>query len=143
LTSYRGQPDFEQGRPVTKLLTKPFFVQPIGAAIIVSAIALALSFTSWLRIGLTLLGFALVAPWVAGHAFVRQLAKLVAGISISAGQSRDAAATDAVILLGGAGLDLNNPNRIMHALQIYRAGKAPQRVEDEKCLAEVKRVAAC
>jgi uncharacterized SAM-binding protein YcdF (DUF218 family) len=33
--------------------------------------------------------------------------------------------TDAVILLGGAGLDLDNPaNRIMHALQIYGAGKA-------------------
>ena len=34
--------------------------------------------------------------------------------------------SDAVILLGGVGLDLDNPaNRIMHALQIYRAGKAP------------------
>jgi uncharacterized SAM-binding protein YcdF (DUF218 family) len=34
--------------------------------------------------------------------------------------------SDAVILLGGVGLDLYNPtNRIMHALQIYRAGKAP------------------
>ena len=34
--------------------------------------------------------------------------------------------SDVVILLGGVGLDFDNPaNRIMHALQIYRAGKAP------------------
>ena len=34
--------------------------------------------------------------------------------------------SDAVVLLGGVGLDLDcSANRFMHALRIYRAGKAP------------------
>ena len=54
----------EQSSPMsnlflTKLLT--IFVYPLGAAITASAIAFALSFTSWWRIGQLLLGFALVA----------------------------------------------------------------------------------
>ena len=110
------------------LLTKdlPLFIYPLGAAIIVSATSLALSFTSWWRIGLVLLGFALVALWIAATPFFANWLNWRLESEFPPVNVETLPQSDAVILLGGVGLDLDNPaNRIMHALQIYRAGKAP------------------
>src|SRR5262245_11218483 len=51
----------------TMILTKvlPLFIYPLGAALVVGAIALVLSFTRWQRIGKALLGLALVGLWIA------------------------------------------------------------------------------
>jgi uncharacterized SAM-binding protein YcdF (DUF218 family) len=90
-------------------------------------IALALSFTRWWRFGLSLLGFALVALWIAATPFFANWLDWRLESEFPPAEVQKLPASDAVILLGGAGLDLNNPtNRIMHALQIYRAGKAPR-----------------
>src|SRR5262249_14507816 len=97
------------------------FVYPLGAAIFVGASALALSFTSWRRIGQVLLGFALVALWLAATPIFAkwlnwQLASQYPHVNIEA-----LPPSDVVIALGGA-LD----DRALYALRIYRAGKAPR-----------------
>jgi uncharacterized SAM-binding protein YcdF (DUF218 family) len=103
---------------LTKLLS--LFIYPLGAAILISASALALSFTSWRRIGQVLLGCALAALWIAATpAFANwlswRLESQVPPVSLeSLPQS------DAVILLGGTPV-----SRMMRALRLYRAGKAP------------------
>jgi uncharacterized SAM-binding protein YcdF (DUF218 family) len=106
-------------------LTKdlPFLVYPLGAA---GAMALAVCFTSRWRIGLLLLGLPLVAFWIAATPFFANWLSWRLESQFPPVEVEKLPASDAVILLGGAGLDLYNPtNRIMHALQIYRAGKAP------------------
>src|SRR5262249_3593738 len=96
---------------------------PLGAA---SAGALV-SVTKWWRIGLVTIALGLAAIWLAATPFFanwldRRLQSEVPPVSIETLPQ-----SDAVVLLGGVGLDFDNPaNRIMHALQIYRAGKAPR-----------------
>ena len=98
-------------------------VYPLGAA---SAIPLAICFTGWWRIGLALLGFALVALWIAATPFFANWLNWRLELQFPPVKVETLPQSDAVILLGGVGLDFDNPaNRIMHALQIYRAGKAP------------------
>jgi uncharacterized SAM-binding protein YcdF (DUF218 family) len=104
----------------------PLFIYPFAAAILVSAASLTLSFTNWWRIGLALLGFALVALWIVATPFFASWLNWRLESECPPVNIETLPQSDAVILLGGAGLDLDNPaNRIMHALQIYRAGKAP------------------
>jgi uncharacterized SAM-binding protein YcdF (DUF218 family) len=87
--------------------------------------ALALSFTSWWRVGLALFGFALVALWIAATPFFAGWLNWRLESEVPTVEVEKLPASDALILLGGVGLDLDNPtNRIMHALKIYRAGKA-------------------
>jgi uncharacterized SAM-binding protein YcdF (DUF218 family) len=96
---------------------------PMGAA---SGIALALSFTKWWRIGLVTIAFGLAAIWIAATPSFSNWLNWWLESQFPPVNLETLPQSDAVILLGGAGLDLNNPtNRIMHALQIYRAGKAP------------------
>ena len=118
---------------LTKLI--PLFIYPLGAAITVSAIALALSFTNWRRIGQGLLGFTLIALWIAATPVFAdwltwRLESQFPPVSIETLPQ-----SDVVILLGGIlgqplppriAADLGDPaDRIMHALRIYRANKAP------------------
>ena len=105
---------------LTKLL--PVFVYPLGAAILVGALALALSFTNWRRIGQALLGLALLTLWTAATPLCANwlnwwLQSELAPVSVgSLPQS------DVIILLGGIG----PADRIVETLRIYRAGKAPR-----------------
>ena len=104
----------------------PLLAYPLGAAIAVSATAVAFFFTSWWRIGLVLLGFALLTLWIASTPFFASWLNWRLESEFPPVNVGTLPQSDAVILLGGVGLDFNNPaNRIMHALQIYRAGKAP------------------
>jgi uncharacterized SAM-binding protein YcdF (DUF218 family) len=104
---------------LAKLL--PVFVYPLGAAILIGALALALSFTNWRRIGQGLLGLALLTLWIAATPICAnwlnwRLKSELAPMSVdSLPQS------DVIVLLGGIGpLD-----RIVETLRVYRAGKAP------------------
>jgi uncharacterized SAM-binding protein YcdF (DUF218 family) len=120
----------------TLLLTKflALFVYPLGAAILVGAIALALSFTDWRRVAQVLLGLALVSLWVAAtpvfaNWLTWRLESQFPPVSIETLPQ-----SDVVIVLGGIlgqplpprrAADLNDSaDRIMHAWRIYRAGKA-------------------
>jgi uncharacterized SAM-binding protein YcdF (DUF218 family) len=91
-----------------------------------NVIALAHSFTKWWRIGLVIIAFGVATIWIAAtpcfsNGLNRWLESQFPPVNVERLPQ-----SDAVILLGGTGLDFNNPaNRIMHALQIYRAGKAP------------------
>jgi uncharacterized SAM-binding protein YcdF (DUF218 family) len=112
-----------KGQLTILLLAKllPQFVYPLGAAIFVGASALALSFTSWRRIGQVFLGFALAALWLAATPIFAnwlnwQLASQFPHVNIET-----LPPSDVVISLGG-GLDA----RALYALRIYRAGKAPR-----------------
>src|SRR5262249_9934744 len=98
-------------------------VYPLGAA---SAIPLAICFTGWWRIGLPLLVFALVALWIAAMPFFASWLNWRLESEFPPVNVDTLPQSDAVVLLGGFGLDFDNPaNRIMHALHVYRAGKAP------------------
>jgi uncharacterized SAM-binding protein YcdF (DUF218 family) len=98
----------------------PFFVYPLSGVLIISAAALTLSFTSWWRSGQVLLGVALGALWIAATpVFAKWLnwrleSRFPPAIVETLPQS------DVVILLSGG-----PSNRILHALRIYKAGKAP------------------
>jgi uncharacterized SAM-binding protein YcdF (DUF218 family) len=110
---------------ITYFLAKelPLFVYPLGAT---SAIALALSFASWWRIGLVLLGFAMLTLWIAATPSFSNWLNLWLESQFPPVKVETLPQSDAVVLLGGFGLDFDNPaNRIMHALHVYRAGKAP------------------
>src|SRR6476660_8755870 len=105
----------------------PLLAYPLGAAIAVSATGLAFFFTSWWRIGLVLLGFALLTLWIASTPFFASWLNWRLESEFPPVNVGTLPQSDAVILLGGVGLDFNNPaNRIRHALQIYRVGKAPR-----------------
>jgi uncharacterized SAM-binding protein YcdF (DUF218 family) len=96
------------------------FLYPLGAAILIGVAALALSFTSWRRVGQALLGLAVVALWIAATPIFAnwlnwRLESQIPPVGVEALPQRDV-----VILLGGA-----PAARIVGALRIYRAGKAP------------------
>jgi uncharacterized SAM-binding protein YcdF (DUF218 family) len=104
---------------LAKLL--PLFVYPLGAAMLVSILAFALSFTNRRRIGQGLLGLALLILWIAATPICAnwlnwQLESELAPVSVDALPQ-----SDAMILLGGIG----PADRIVETLRIYRAGKAP------------------
>ena len=104
---------------LAKLL--PIFVYPLGAAILVGALALALSFTNWWRIGQGLLGLALLTLWFAATpVFANWLNWRLQSelVPLSDGPLPQ---SDVIVLLGGIG----PADRIVDTLRIYRAGKAP------------------
>jgi uncharacterized SAM-binding protein YcdF (DUF218 family) len=104
----------------------PLFVYPVIAAIMVCAAALALSFTGWWRIGLVQLGVAIVGLWIAATPAFADWLQWRLESEFSSVNVETLPQSDVLILLGGVGLDLDNPaNRIMRALRIYRAGKVP------------------
>jgi uncharacterized SAM-binding protein YcdF (DUF218 family) len=103
---------------LTKLLS--IFVYPLGAAILVAAMAFALSFTSWRRIGRVLLGVALVALWIAATPIFADWLNLRLESQFPPVSIEMLPQSDAVVLLGGA-----SENRVEQALRIYRASKAP------------------
>jgi uncharacterized SAM-binding protein YcdF (DUF218 family) len=105
-------------RFLTKLLA--FCVYPLGAALAVSAIALGLTFTSWWRIGQVLLGFALGALWIAATPFFANWLSWGLESEFPPVNIETLPQSDVVILLTGG-----PAARILHALRIYRAGKAP------------------
>lgn len=110
--------------PITKVL--PLDVYPLGAAMLIGAIALALSFTKWARIGPMIFGFALVALWIAATPILANCLKLRLESHFPPQSIEMLPQSDVVVVLGGLAADLGNPaERIKHALQIYRAGKAP------------------
>jgi uncharacterized SAM-binding protein YcdF (DUF218 family) len=96
-------------------------VYPLGAAILAGAFALALSFTNWRRLGQLLLGSVLVGLWItASPVFADWLNWRVASL-VAEPKLEALPPSDAVIVLGGEPL-----SRTLHALWIYRAGKAPR-----------------
>jgi len=103
---------------ITKFLS--LFLYPLGAAILISAFALVLSFTRWRRIGQVLLGCVLAALWiVATPVFANWLnERLESGVTVNSLETLPQG--DAVILPGGASV-----GRIMAALRLYNEGKAP------------------
>ena len=99
------------------------------------AIALALSFTPWRRIGQALLGFALVALWIAATPVFADWLTWRLELRFPPVSVESLPQSDVVIVLGGIlgqplpprlTPDLGDPaDRILHAARIYRAGKAP------------------
>jgi len=119
---------------LTKLLP-PIFVYPLGAAILVSAVGLVLSFTAWRRVGQVLLAVALFSIWIAGTPIFANWLTYRLESEFPPVDIETLPQSSAVILLGGV---LGQPfpprlvpdlddaaDRIIHALRIYRAGKAP------------------
>jgi uncharacterized SAM-binding protein YcdF (DUF218 family) len=103
---------------LTKLL--PLFVYPLGAAILIGAMAFGLSFTSWRRIAQVLLGVALFALWIAATPVCANWLNWRLESQFRPVSVEMLPQSDVVVLLGGG-----SDSRIMLALQIYRAGKAP------------------
>jgi uncharacterized SAM-binding protein YcdF (DUF218 family) len=103
---------------ITKFLS--LLLYPLGAAILMSAFALVLSFTRWRRIGQLLLSCVLASLWIAATpVFANWLNKRLES-DIAANSVETLPQGDAVILPGGASV-----GRIMAALRLYNAGKAP------------------
>ena len=105
---------------LTKLIS--LFVYPLAATIFLGFAALALSLTRWRQIGQVLLGIMLVVLWIAATPVFAywlnwQLASQFSHVDIDALPQ-----SDVVILLGGD----SSARRVLNALQIYRAGKAPR-----------------
>jgi uncharacterized SAM-binding protein YcdF (DUF218 family) len=103
---------------LTKLVS--LFVYPLGAAILIGATALVLSFTNWWRIGRVLFGCALAALWIAATPIFANWLNWRLESQVPSVSLESLPQSDAVILLGGTPV-----GRIMHALRVYRAGKAP------------------
>jgi uncharacterized SAM-binding protein YcdF (DUF218 family) len=82
--------------------------------------AFALSLTSWRRIGQVLLGVALVDLWIAATPIFADWLNLRLESQFRPASVEMLPQRDVVVLLGGG-----SDRRIMRALQIYRAGKAP------------------
>jgi uncharacterized SAM-binding protein YcdF (DUF218 family) len=95
-------------------------VYPLGAALLIGATALILSFTSWRRIGQVLLGIVLVALWIAATPIFANWLDLRWESQVPLVSVERLPESDVVILLGPGSYDL-----MMRALRIYRAGKAP------------------
>lgn len=102
---------------LTKLLTP--FVYPLGAAILVGVIAFALSFTHWRRSARIFLAFALVALWIVATPALANWLNARLETQVPQVDLALLPQSDVVILLGGS------QHRILHALRIYRIGKAP------------------
>src|SRR5262245_61791467 len=92
---------------------------PLGVALLGSAIALALSFTNWRRLERLLLGFVLAVLWIAATPVFANWLNWRLASQVPEFKLAMLPTSDAVILLGGGG-------NILHALRIYRAGKAPR-----------------
>jgi uncharacterized SAM-binding protein YcdF (DUF218 family) len=107
---------------LTKVL--PIFVYPLGAAILVGAVALALSFTRWRHIGQVLLGFALVALWLAATPVFANWLDWQLESQFPPARVEMLPQSDVVIVLGGMS-DRPLQPRVTYALRIYGAGKAP------------------
>jgi uncharacterized SAM-binding protein YcdF (DUF218 family) len=102
---------------LTKLLTP--FIYPLGAAILVGVLALGLSFTKCRRGARIVLAVALVALWGSSTPVLANWlnARLQSGVpQVDLGLLPK---SDVVIVLGGS------QGRVLHALRLYRAGKAP------------------
>lgn len=113
----------------------PFLVYPLGVALVLGCVALALSFTRLRVWGSALLTVALVVLWVASTpVLARWLIAELEGQHPPIHES-EAPAADAIILLGGAvkqplpprvGPELSGAvDRLFTAGRLYRAGKAP------------------
>jgi uncharacterized SAM-binding protein YcdF (DUF218 family) len=103
---------------LAKLL--PIFVYPLGAAILVGALALALSFTTWRRIGQMLLGLALLTLWVAATPICANWLNWRLQLEVAPVSVDPLPQSDVIVLLGGL-----DAARIVDTLRVYRAGKAP------------------
>jgi uncharacterized SAM-binding protein YcdF (DUF218 family) len=118
---------------VTSLLVAK--VIPLGVALVVGAAALALSFTRWRHIGEVLLGFALVTLWIAATPALANWLNWQLESQFPPLSADRLPQSEAVIVLGGVlgqptpprvAADLSDStDRIMHALRVYRVGKAP------------------
>jgi uncharacterized SAM-binding protein YcdF (DUF218 family) len=118
---------------LAKLL--PLFVYPLGAAIIVGGISFALSFTRWRGVGQALLGCMLAVLWIASTPFFANWLNFRLESQFPPATVEMLPKSEAVILLGGIlgqplppriAPDLGGAaDRIIHAMRIYRAGKAP------------------
>src|SRR5262249_12916574 len=101
-------------------------VYPIVATIIMAVAALAVCFIGWWRIGLMQLGLSVVAFWIAATPGFANWLNCRLESKFPPVNVETLPQSDVVILLGGVGADFDKPtNRILHALRIYRAGKAP------------------
>jgi len=118
---------------LTKLL--PLFVYPLGAALLVGAFAVSLSFTRWRRIGQVLFSLSLLGLWIAATPVVANWLNFNLESQFPPLSVQMLPQSDVVIVLGGVlgqpspphvAADLGDPaDRIIHALRIYRSGKAP------------------
>ena len=105
------------------ILTKalPLFVYPLGAAVLIGATVFLLEFSNRRRLRRVLLALVLSGLWIsATPLFADWLSWQVASAALpDACEMREQ--SDAVILLGGT-----PSSRIVHALKLHRAGKAPR-----------------
>jgi uncharacterized SAM-binding protein YcdF (DUF218 family) len=103
--------------------------------LVVGATALALSFTRWRRIGQVFLGVALVTLWIAATPVFSNWLNWQLESQFPPLSADRLPQSDVVIVLGGVLAQPTSPrlaadlsdavDRIMHALRLYRAGKAP------------------
>jgi uncharacterized SAM-binding protein YcdF (DUF218 family) len=101
-----------------KLMT--VFIFPLGLALVISVVALAISFTNWRRMGHGLLACALSGLWIAATPGFANWVNWRLEWRAPFVSSKSLPQSDAIILLGGTPI-----RRIMRALWLYREGKAP------------------
>jgi muramoyltetrapeptide carboxypeptidase len=122
---------------VSPLLTKvlPLFVYPLGAAILAGIVALALMRTRFRRAASALLALALVGLWVAATPLFADWLTARLEAEHPPVPVAEAPGADAIVLLGGIVAqplpprltpDLGDAaDRILQAMRLHRAGKAP------------------
>ena len=120
----------------TVILTKVLLhlVYPLGAALILGAIALVLTFSRWPHMGQTLLGLTLLCLWIASTPIFANWLNFRLESQFPPQSVETLPQSDVVIVLGGVlgqpipprvAADLSgSADRIIHALRIYRSGKA-------------------
>jgi uncharacterized SAM-binding protein YcdF (DUF218 family) len=119
---------------LTKFLA--FFIYPLGTAIFVGGIALTLTFTRWSAIGQVLLGVSLGSLWIASTPVLANWLNWRLESQFPPMAVEVLPQKEVVVVLGGGALGQPFPprvaadlgaaaDRIIHAMRIYRAGKAP------------------
>ncbi len=111
-----------------------YLVYPLGAALILGAIALVLTFSRWRLMGQMLLGLTLLCLWIASTPVFANWLNFRLESQFPPQSVETLPQSDVVIVLGGVlgqpippriAADLSgSADRIIHALRIYRSGKA-------------------
>ena len=117
----------------SKLL--PLLVYPLGAAIFLGLVALAMSFTRHRAVTRAVLALALVGLWVASTPTFSYALAAWMEADFTPTDPANLPRADAIILLGGLSVQrspagdidlLNSADRLVLAVRLFRAGRAPR-----------------
>jgi uncharacterized SAM-binding protein YcdF (DUF218 family) len=104
---------------VTKILT--CFSSPLGTAFLIGFAAISFSFTKWRHLGQVLLGLMLISLWISSTPLFAKWLNVQVASLVPTDKLETVEKSDAIILLCGTPI-----SRVVRALMLYQAGKAPR-----------------